>query len=267
MGALSQSLDRGLDVLELLDASGQDVGVRDVARKLELSPAIVQRLINTLCERGYLQRDTDTRRYRLGYRAIGLGSSRARSGDLVSLAQSELRRLTEQHRVNAFLGTLKQGRAIYLITVQGDGPIAIRAGAGEEMPLHSTAIGKILLASLDAAASRALLGKRKLPRVTERTITDPDKLLRSLDRVRSQGFATVREENLPGVLSVGAPIRDAGGSVVAAVSVAYPRSLDPALSLEAMIPHVVEAAERISRRIGWAGEASEPSGEHLDAAE
>jgi DNA-binding IclR family transcriptional regulator len=265
--ALNQSLDRGLDVLELLDASEQDVGVRDVARKLGLSPAIVQRLINTLCERGYLLRDGDTRRYRLGYRSIGLGSDRARSGDVVSLAQSELRRLTEQHRVNAFLGTLKEGRAVYLVTVQGDGPIAIRAGAGEQMPLHSTAIGKVLLASLDGAVSRMLLGKRKLQRITERTITDPDKLLRSLDRIRSQGFATVREENLPGVLSVGAPIRDAGGSVVAAVSVAYPRSLDPALSLEAMTPHVVKVAERISRRIGWLGEASEASGGRLDAAE
>ena len=61
----------------------------------------------------------------------------------------------------------------------------------------------------------------------------------------------MREENLPGVLSVGAPIRDAGGSVVAAVSIAYARSLDAALSLEAMTPHVVEAAERISRGLGW----------------
>lgn len=267
MGSLSQSLDRGLDVLELLDGSEDDVGVRDVARRLGLSPAIVQRLINTLCERGYLLRDPDSRRYRLGYRAIGLGSGRARSGDLVSLTQGELRRLTEQHRVNAFLGILKQGRAIYLLTVQGDGPIAIRAGAGEEMPLHSTAIGKILLASLDAIASRALLGKRKLPRVTERTVTDPDKLLRSLDRVRTQGYSLVREENLPGVLSIGAPVHDAGGAVVAAISVAYPRSLDPALSLEAMTPHVVEAANRISRGLGWPDDSKEASKGCVDAAE
>lgn len=257
----SQSLDRGLDVLEFLSAASQDVGVRDVARHLDLSPAIVQRLINTLSERGYLLRDPETRRYRLGYRAIGLGAAQSRSGDLVSLAQSELRRLSQQHRVNAFLGTLKRRRAIYLVTVQGDGPIAIRVGVGDEMPLHSTAIGKVLLASLDAAAGRRAIGKGPLVRVTERTITDPEKLLRSLDRVRSQGFATVREENLPGVLSVGAPVRDASGAVVAAISIAYPRSLDAALSLDAMTPHVVEAAGEISRGLGWRAE------KRLDAAE
>jgi DNA-binding IclR family transcriptional regulator len=267
MAGLSQSLDRGLDVLELLEASGHDVGVRDAARQLGLSPAIVQRLINTLCERGYLLRDPDTRRYRLGYRAIGLGSGRSRPGDLVSLAQSELRTLTARYQVNAFLGTLREGRAIYLLAEQGEGPIAIRVGPGEEMPLHSTAIGKVLLAALEAGMSRALIGKRKLPRVTERTITDPDKLLRSLERVRSQGFATVREENLPGVLSAGAPVRDAGGAVVAALSIAYPRSLDAARSLEAMTPRVVEAAKRISRGLGWPGDGKDASKERLDAAE
>jgi DNA-binding IclR family transcriptional regulator len=150
--------------------------------------------------------------------------------------------------------------------VQGDGPIAIRVSAGEQMPLHSTAIGKVLLATLDADRARALLGSR-LARVTERTITDPDKLLRSFNRVRSQGFATVREENLPGVLSVGAPVHDASGAIVAAISIAYARSLDPALSLEAMTPHVVEAAQRVSRALGWSAAISDRISEPVDVAE
>jgi DNA-binding IclR family transcriptional regulator len=107
------------------------------------------------------------------------------------------------HGVNAFLGTLKQGRAVYLLTVQGDGPIVIRVGIGDEMPLHSAGIGKVLLAALERAEAQRLLGRRPLARLTKRTITEPEKLLRSLERVRSQGFATVREENLPGVLSIG----------------------------------------------------------------
>jgi DNA-binding IclR family transcriptional regulator len=266
LGGQNQSLDRGLDVLELLDVASHDVGIREIARHLELSPAIVQRLVNTLSERGYVRRDPETRRYRLGFRAMALGAGQAKHGDLASLAQTELRRLAEQHGVNCFLGVLKEGRAIYLLAVQGDGPIAIRVSAGEEMPLHSTAIGKVLLASLDADSARAFLG-HKLARVTERTITDPDKLLRSFNRVRSQGFATVREENLPGVLSVGVPVHDASGAVVAAISIAYARSLDVALSLEAMTPHVVEAADNISRALGWFADIGSRISEPADAAE
>jgi DNA-binding IclR family transcriptional regulator len=257
----SQSLDRGLDILELLDSAGQDVGVRDIARHLQLSPAIIQRLVNTLSSRGYLLREPESRRYRLGYRAIGLGSGASRPRDLASLANGELRRLAAEHGVNAFLGALKGGCAVYLLTVQGSGPIAIRVNAGDEMPLHSTAIGKVLLAALDVATARRLLGQRSLARITERTITDPGKLLRNLGRIRAQGFASVREENLPGVLSSGAPVRDAAGAVIAAISIAYAKSLDPALSLEAMTPFVIEAAERISRGLGWRGD------EGLDAAE
>jgi DNA-binding IclR family transcriptional regulator len=249
-----------------LDGSSHDVGIREIARHLEISPAIVQRLVNTLSERGYVRRDPETRRYRLGFRAIALGAGHAKQGDLVSLAQTELRRLAEQHGVNCFLGVLKDGRAIYLLAVQGDGPIAIRVSAGEQMPLHSTAIGKVLLATLDADRARALLGSR-LARVTERTITNPDKLLRSFNRVRSQGFATVREENLPGVLSVGAPVHDASGAIVAAISIAYARSLDPALSLEAMTPHVVEAAQRVSRALGWSAAINDRISEPVDVAE
>lgn len=261
MTRLNQSLDRGLDVVELLDAAGRDLGVRDIARHLGLSPAIVQRLINTLTQRGYLLRDAETRRYRLGYRAVGLGAGQSRPDDLLSLAQGELRQLATGHGVNAFLGTLKQGRAVYLLAVQGESPITLRVRVGDEMPLHSTTIGKVMLASVDVAAARRLLARRPLTRVTERTITDPEKLLRALERVRSQGFATVREENLAGVLSVGAPVHDAAGQVIAAVSVAYPRSLDAALSLEAMTPPVVETAARISRGLGWRG------AERLTAAE
>jgi DNA-binding IclR family transcriptional regulator len=139
---------------------------------------------------------------------------------------------------------------------------------GEIKPAFSTGLPalRVLLAALDADNARATLG-HKLPRVTERTITDLDKLLRSFNRVRSQGFATVREENLPGVLSVGAPVHDASGAVVAAISVAHARSLDPALSLEAMTPHVVEAANNVSRALGWFADIGNRISEPVDAAE
>ncbi len=246
----SQSLERGLDVLEMIAAEGAEVGVRELARRSGLSPTIVQRLISSLASRGYIEKNSDTARYRLGHRSLALGASGEDAFDYVVAARRELERLAHEHRLNGFVSVLRGGRAIYLLAVQADGPVAIKVSPGSEMPLHSTGAGKVLLAALSDSEARKLLGSRKLAAITPHTITDPASLIASLAKVRRQGFATVNEENIPGVLSVGAPIRDRAGSVVAALSVAFPKYLDSGLSLHSAEPLVTGAAQRISRMLG-----------------
>jgi DNA-binding IclR family transcriptional regulator len=246
----SQSLERGLDVLEMIAAEGADVGVRELARRSALSPTIVQRLVSSLASRGYIEKNSETARYRLGHRSLALGASGEGAFDYVVAARRELERLAHQHQLNGFVSVLRGGRAIYLLAVQADGPVAIKVSPGSEMPLHSTGAGKVLLASLSDSEARRLLGSRKLAAITPHTVTDPASLIASLAKVRRQGFATVNEENIPGVLSVGAPIRDRAGSVVAALSVAFPKYLDSGLTLQSAEPLVTGAAQRISRMLG-----------------
>jgi DNA-binding IclR family transcriptional regulator len=246
----SQSLERGLDILEMIAAEGADVGVRELARRSGLSPTIVQRLISSLALRGYIEKNSETSRYRLGHRSLALGASGEGAFDYVVAARRELERLAHEHHLNGFVSVLRDGRAIYLLAVQADGPVAIKVSPGSEMPLHSTGAGKVLLASLGDGEARKLLGGRKLAAITSHTITDPAALMASLAKVRRQGFATVNEENIPGVLSVGAPIRDRAGSVVAALSVAFPKYLDSGLTLQSVEPLVTGAAQRISRMLG-----------------
>ena len=246
----SQSLERGLDILEMIEAESGDIGVRELARRLELSPTIVQRLVSSLAVRGYIEKNLETSRYRLGHRSMILGASGERGVDYAATARRELDRLAHEHHLNGFVAVLRGGRAIYLLAVQAESPVAIRVSLGSEMPLHSTAAGKVLLASLDDGDARKLLGHRKLAAITPHTVTDPAALVASLAKVRRQGYATVVEENIPGVLSVGAPITDRGGNVVAALSVAFPKYLESGLTLQGSIPLVTAAALRISRALG-----------------
>ena len=246
----SQSLERGLDILEMIEAESGDIGVRELARRLELSPTIVQRLVSSLAVRGYIEKNPETSRYRLGHRSMILGASGERGVDYAATARRELDRLAHEHHLNGFVAVLRGGRAIYLLAVQAESPVAIRVSLGSEMPLHSTAAGKVLLASLDDGEARKLGGRAKLAAITPHTITDPAALIASLAKVRRQGYATVVEENIPGVLSVGAPITDRGGNVVAALSVAFPKYLESGLTLQGSIPLVTAAALRISRALG-----------------
>ncbi len=252
----SQSLERGLDILEMIEAENGDIGVRELARRLELSPTIVQRLVTSLAVRGYIEKNTETSRYRLGHRSMILGASGERGVDYLATARRELDRLAQEHHLDGFVSILRSGRAIYLLAVQADG-LAIRVSIGSEMPLHSTAAGKVLLASLEDGEARKILGRAKLAAITPHTVTDPATLIASLAKVRRQGFATVVEENIPGVLSSGAPITDRAGNVVAALSVAFPKYLESGLTLQGSIPLVTAAALRISRTLG-AGELGTP---------
>jgi DNA-binding IclR family transcriptional regulator len=250
MGSRSQSLERGLDILEAIADEGGEVGVRALARRLGLSPTIVQRLVTSLAGRNYIEKNGDTQRYRLGHRALALAASGEGAFDYLAAARRELERLAHDHHLNGFVSVLRGGRAIYLLAVQADGPVAIKVSPGSEMPLHSTSAGKVLLAALSDGEARKVLGARKLAAITPHTITDPAMLIASLAKVRRQGYALVNEENIPGVLSVGAPIRDRSGTVVAALSVAFPKYLDSELTLASVEPLVSAAALRISRLLG-----------------
>jgi DNA-binding IclR family transcriptional regulator len=246
----SQSLERGLDVLEVVEAEGSEIGVREIARRLALSPTIVQRMVTSLAKRGYVDRDAETARYRLGYRALALGAHSGAGSDYIVSARRELERLARDHSLNGFVAVLHGGRAVYLLAVQAEAPLAIKVAPGSEMPLHSTAAGKVLLAAQSDAEARKLLGTAKLAAITPHTVTDPAAVVAGLAKVRKQGFATVSEENIRGVLSVGVPIRDRDGKMLAALSVAFPKYLDSAVTLQSITPLVVAAAHRISRAVG-----------------
>ena len=246
----SQSLERGLDILEMIEAEGAELGVRELARRAELSPTIVQRLISSLAWRGYVEKNGETLRYRLGHRSLSLGASSERAFDYAVTARRELELLAREHHLNGFVSVLRGGRAIYVLAVQADGPVAIKVSPGSEMPLHSTAAGKVLLAAQSDGEARKFLGAGRLAAITPHTVTDPAAVVAALAKVRKQGFATVSEENIRGVLSVGAPIRDRDGKVLAALSVAFPKYLDSAVTLQSITPLVVAAAQRISRAVG-----------------
>ncbi len=246
----SQSLDRGLDVLELLDKAPRPLGIREISRQLDLSPPIVQRLINTMSRRRYIRQDPETRRYSIGYQILGIGASLQSKDILLLEGRKEMIRLTQRMRVDAYLGVQQDDHAIYLLCVQCDGPVAVRSEPGQLLRLHSTAIGKILLAAHDDETALALLGPGPLPAITPVTITDPRSLVASLGRVRAEGLAVIENENITGITSVGAPIRDSRGDVCAALSVSFSPHFTPEIQVSDVAAMVKEAAAKISENLG-----------------
>lgn len=251
----SLSLERGLSVLEVLQASDEPVGVREIARRLELSAPAIQRLLNTLAGHGYVEQAADTRRYRIGHSVLALAQHVLRKDRLVGLAEPELQALAAEGCFNAFLGVRRGSVGLYLLAVQSRSPVVIRSSPGERMALHSTALGKALLLGLFDDAIGEFLGDAPLERFTPRTVTEPGRLISQLRTAHAIGYTTSLDENILGVISVGAPVRGATGSVIAAISVAYPRSVGPQVEIAEVGEKVMAAAARISVGLGFAGES------------
>lgn len=247
---VSQSVARALSVLNLLGDSGEELGVREVARRLKIAPSIAQRLLSTLAATNYVEHGADGLKYRIGHRAFQIGQAYLSHTDLQAVSLPELRIMAERDRINAYLGVLRDGAVIYLAALQSHGPIAITSAPGSRGWLHSTAFGKALLAELADDEVARIVGPEPFHRLTKHTKTGLSSLLTELAQVRRLGYGVSDQENLDSVFAVGAVVRDATGQAIAALSGALPRNQLGPNDRENLCRIVCSAAERISIRLG-----------------
>lgn len=262
----SRSTARALQVLILMAEAGDELGVREIARRLNIASSIAQRYVSTLAEWGFVEQVDDNQKYRIGYRAFQVGQSYVARNRLQEVSLPELRRMAEKEQINAYLGVLRDSSVIYLEALQSRGPIAITSMPGTRGALHSTAFGKALLADLSDEEVAAHLGAEPYTRKTAKTKTTFKQVIQDIRRVRQAGYAFSDGENLPSVFAVGAAIRDRSGRIVAAVSGALPRSDMRDKDRERLRATVVTAAQRISIRLGAPakGASDENKQQHAD---
>jgi DNA-binding IclR family transcriptional regulator len=245
----NKSVSRAIAILNALASDSEPLGVREIARRTRMAPSIAQRLIKSLAKGGLLEQTGVDRRYMIGYRAFQIGNAFVSQSSLHSAVMPELYALADQ-QINAFLGVYRDRSVVYLATVQSSGPVSISHRPGAQTHLHSTAMGKVLLAEMPDEDVRALLTQRPLPKLTTRTKVSVPQLLADLETVRRQGYATSEEENRLGFYSVGAAIRDASGAAIAVISGAVPTAGLKVQERAKVARLVVEAAARASRRLG-----------------
>jgi IclR family acetate operon transcriptional repressor len=248
-GGNLQSVNRALRALELIAEAGE-LGVSELGRRLDVHKATASRLVATLAERGMVERDPVTEKYRLGFGLIRLAGAAMASMDLVRTARPVLEDLADRTRETVNLGVLSGDAVVYIDQVTGTRSIVAVSWVGRRTPLHATSNGKMLLASVDERERDRLLAS-PLDRTTPATITDPGKLRAQLGEIRARGYATTMEELEEGLNAVAAPIRRADGEVVAALSVSGPAFRMRPVDLPRVGRLTMEAATAISRRLGY----------------
>jgi DNA-binding IclR family transcriptional regulator len=258
LGGNLQSVNRAFRGLELIAEAGE-LGVTELGRRLGVHKATASRLIATLAERGMVERDPVTEKYRLGFGLIRLAGAAMASMDLVRIARPVLEELADQTRETVNLGVLSGDVVVYIDQVTGTRSIVAVSWVGRRTPLHATSNGKVLLAGQDPQELERLLAP-PLERSTATTIVEPRRLRLQLDEVRARGYATTMEELEEGLNAVAAPIRRADGRVVAALSVSGPAFRMRPVDLPRLGYITAGAAASVSRRLGYVERRRPPAG-------
>ncbi len=252
-GPLLSSVTNALRVLDCFSATERELGVSELARRLDMGKSTVHRLCATLAAGGLLDHNAETGRYRLGLRLYELGALVSAHMDLHEAAGPALLEVRNRTGETVQLAVLDGREVVYVERLESSHTVRLFGRVGHRNSAHCTATGKVLLAHLPDAELDALLDGWVLEGRTPYTITDHAEFRKALAEVRRRGWGENTNEVEIGVASVAAPVRDSSGAVVAALSVAGPAMRLDGGSLRHFAGVAMEAADATSRRLGYRG--------------
>src|ERR1017187_233227 len=242
------ALERGLHVLEYLAQSRRGVTLSELTRKLQLPRSTGHALLLTYERCGYVQRDQETGRYRLGSRLHMVANMALCGHSLRDHCFSFLHRLMLDTGLTAHLAVMEDGEVILIDKIEPSGTRKVATWVGKRMGLHCTALGKALIAHLPAAEFDDLIGKHRLIRHNDNTIASMRNLRIACERVKRLGYAIDDEEEEVGIRCIGVPVHNGDGGVVAAISISGTKA--QINDIPTMASLVRDCAISLSRHLG-----------------
>lgn len=247
------AVERAAEVLSLFaDGNHASLGVTEISKELDLSKAVVHRILTSFRSKGFIELDETTRRYSLGPAVLALGYAYLDQIDIRALAHPTLQALSDESRETATLSIRSDWTRVYLEQVTPPREVKMTVEIGKPFPLHAGSSGKAFLAFLEADEQERYLAQPELSALTPQTIIDRTELRKRLDEIAERGYAVSFGERQPGAVSIAAPILDRDSKPQAVVSVCGPADR-MAEKLDLASGMLLEATGELSRRLGFRG--------------
>ena len=239
-----RAVDRVCDILDILANNPEGVSLPEVAAASNLPKSSAFRYLAALEARRYVERDATHSLFRLGL-AFRHQDSRAMDR-LIECALPELEKLRDVLGETTNLAVLDGPQVVHSLVVESPHMMRLAARPGDRAYIHSTALGKAMCAGLPEDRVRSMLSVAGMPRITTNTITDPDRYLEELDRVRRDGFGMDDAENQPSGRCVAVAIE--GLSFPAGISVSAPADRFPAEDVPAVVRRMRRIAKLLAKK-------------------
>jgi len=225
-------------------------GVTELAGEVEMGKSAVHNHLTTLQKHGYVLQTGDE--YRLGLKFLEIGGSTRKSMEFYQVAEPEVKSLADETGELANLLVEEQGMGVYLMRSKGEVAVDLDTYAGLRTHLHTTALGKAILAYLPESRVEEIIERRGVEQKTPHSIGSREELFEALEGVRDRGYAIDDGERLEGLRCIAAPIKDSSDGVLGSISVSAPASRVSDDDLHGRLPErVLSAANVIELNINY----------------
>ncbi len=211
------NLERGLEIMELLADCPLGLSIQEIKNRLKLSQTTVFRITQSLLQLGYLGRNEESKHFFLTRKMLTVGFRSINEHDLLGTALPKMRKLRDEVKETVFLGIMGENEGIFIEQALGTFPFKFMLTPGNRFPYYCSAPGKAMLAFLPEKEMLSIIDNISFERFNKNTITSKNKFLKELKDVQEKGYALDREEQLQGVVCVGAPIFDYLGLPTASI--------------------------------------------------
>jgi IclR family KDG regulon transcriptional repressor len=238
------SLKKASEILNIFLDEDRACGISEFARKLSMPKPTVQSLVRTLEEIGFLEKDPATARYSLGPVLFQLGMRYAAGMDLAAVARDWMQRLCTQFNEAAHAGMLVGGKVVIVLRVEPDSKFMVYPQTGSVIPLHTSAIGKVLFAYMDGEKRDEVLARHDFQKLTERSIDNRADFIREIEKARRDGIGFDNQESVTGLSCVGGPIFNSRRQCIAAFSLS-----GNTYTIESRMEEIAHAVRYVSYQI------------------
>ncbi|WP_312241288.1 DNA-binding transcriptional regulator KdgR [Pantoea sp.] len=247
------SVSSVLKVFGILQALGEerDHGITELAQRVMMSKSTVYRFLQTMKSLGYVAQEGESEKYSLTLKLFELGARALQNVDLIRSADIQMRELSRLTKETIHLGALEEDSIVYIHKIDSLYNLRMYSRIGRRNPLHTTAIGKVLLAWRDRDEAQEILKEVEFRRSTANTITSLSGLLEVLDQVKLQGFGEDNEEQEEGLRCIAVPVFDRFGVVIAGLSISFPTIRFSEEAKQDYVAMLHRAARTLSQQMGY----------------
>lgn len=247
------SVSSVLKVFGILQALGEerDHGITELAQRVMMSKSTVYRFLQTMKSLGYVAQEGESEKYSLTLKLFELGARALQNVDLIRSADIQMRELSRLTKETIHLGALEEESIVYIHKIDSLYNLRMYSRIGRRNPLHTTAIGKVLLAWRDRDEVEDILQDVEFKRSTVNTITSQGDLLKVLEQVKQQGFGEDNEEQEEGLRCIAVPVFDRFGVVIAGLSISFPTIRFSEEAKKDYVAMLHRAAKNVSEQMGY----------------
>lgn len=245
-----QSVQKAIKLLQTLDARSDWLGVRELARRVGLTPPTTHNLLNTLRELSFVEYNATTKQYRLGIAAIRLGEGADPLNQIRLFARPYIEALANEFDETVVVLTWTNDQAVAVDWIQAEHPLAVTHNHGVVENPIVMASGRVLLAYQPRAVQLSYAAREDLSRFGPNSPITTEEMIEMLDQIALAGFAITRDVANSGIVALAAPVFDALGRIVLVVGCSEPMSRSNEATLATVQKRLLEVTARMTKKLG-----------------